>query len=144
MKTTRISAKTRKIFLGILTVMLMLPLACQAQKIPFAQSSVVPAAEGYVKLSTDRNKNNIINIRIKFLAKIEKLDPNMKTYVVWMVTDKESIINIGRINSSKSLDVSFTTISSFQPIKIFITAEVNESTKTPGDKIVLTTNNFYK
>lgn len=144
MKTTRFSAKTRKIFLGFITVMLMLPFSLQAQKIPFVQSSIVPAAEGYVKINTDRNKNNIIKISIKNLAKIERLDPDMKTYVVWMVTDRETTINIGRINSSNSLNVSFETISSFQPIKIFITAEVNESTKVPGEKIVLSTNNFWK
>ena len=121
MKTTRFSAKTRKIFLGFLTVMLMLPFSLQAQKIPFLQSSVAPAAEGYVKINTDRNNNNIIKIRIKNLAEIERLDPTMKTYVVWMVTDRETTINIGRITSSNSLNVSFEAISSFKPIKIFIT-----------------------
>ncbi len=143
MKTTRFSAKTRKLFLGILTVLLILPFSLQAQKIPFAQSSVVPAAEGYVKISTDRNKNNIIKIRIKNLAKIDRLDPAMKTYIVWMLTDRETTMNIGRINSSKGLKVSFDAVSSFKPIKIFITAEVNESTKEPGEKIVLSTDNFY-
>jgi hypothetical protein len=144
MKTTRISAKTRKIFSGFITVMLMLPLSIQAQKIPFVQSSVVPAAEGYVKINTDRNKNNIIEIRVKNLAKIERLDPNMKTYVVWMVTDRETTINIGRINSSNNLNVSFDAVSSFKPVKIFITAEVNENTKEPSEKIVLTTDKFFK
>jgi len=144
MKTTRFSDKTRKIFLGFLTVMLMLPFSLQAKKIPFVQSTVVPAAEGYVKINTDRNKNNIINIRIKNLVEIERLDPDKKTYVVWMVTDKETTVNIGRINSSNSLNVSFETISSFRPIKIFITAEVDESTKVPDEKIILSTNNFWK
>lgn len=144
MKTTRFSAKTRKIFLGFMAVMLMLPFSLQAKKIPFVQSSVVPAAEGYVKIDTDRNNNNIIKIRIKNLAEIERLDPNMKTYVVWMVTDRETTINIGRITSSKSLNVSFDAVSSFQPIKIFITAEANESTKVPGEKIVLSTDNFWE
>jgi hypothetical protein len=144
MKTIRFTTKTRKIFLGFVTVMLMLPFSLQAQKIPFMQSSVVPAADGYVKINTDRNKNYIINISIKNLAKIDRLDPSMKTYVVWMVTDGEETVNIGRINSSNKLNVSFETISSFKPIKIFITAEVNEGTKVPGEKIVLSTNNFWK
>jgi hypothetical protein len=144
MKTTRFSAKTGKIFLGFLVAMLMLPFILQAQKIPFAQSTVVPAAEGYVKVNTDRNNNNIIKISIKYLAEINRLDPAMKTYVVWMVTDRETTINIGQINSSKKLNASFEAVSSFQPIKIFITAEENESTQVPGDKVVLTTNNFYK
>ncbi len=144
MKTTRFSAKTRKTFLGFLTVMIMLPFSLQAQKIPFEQSSVSPAAEGYVKINTDHNKNNSIKISIKNMAEIERLDPVMKTYVVWMVTDRETTINIGQLKSSKRLNVSFEAVSSFQPIKIFITAEENESTQIPGEKVVLTTNNFFK
>ncbi|MFO7369204.1 MAG: hypothetical protein R6X09_02915 [Bacteroidales bacterium] len=146
METTRFSAKTRKVFIGFISVMilLMLPFSLQAKKIPFVQSSVAPAAEGYVKINTDRNNNNIIMIRIKNLAEIERLDPAMKTYVVWMDTDRETTINIGRISSSNSLKVSFEAVSSFKPIKIFITAEENENTKVPGEKIVLTTDTFWK
>jgi len=78
------------------------------------------------------------------LAEIERLDPSMQTYVVWMVTDRETTENIGRINSSNILNVSFEAVSSFQPIKIFITAEENESTQVPDEKIVLTTDNFWE
>ena len=144
METIRFNAKTKKIFLGFLTVMIMLPFSLQAQKIPFLKSSVTPAAEGYVKINTDRNNNNVIKIRISNLAEIERLDPAMKTYVVWMVTDRETTENIGRINSSNSLDVSFEAVSSYQPIKIFITAEENESTQVPSKKSVLSTDNFWK
>jgi hypothetical protein len=146
MKTTRFNAKTRKIFLGFITVMimLMLPLSLQAKKIPFLQSSVAPAAEGYVKINTDKNNNNIIKISIKNMAEIERLDPTMKTYVVWMVTDRETTINIGQLKSSKKLNVSLEAVSSFQPVKIFITAEVNENTQYPGEKVVLSTNNFWE
>jgi hypothetical protein len=144
MKAIRFNAKTRITFLGFLIVMIMIPFSLEAKKIPFVQSSVVPAAEGYVKIKTDRNNNTIINIRIKNLAEIERLDPNMKTYVVWMVTDRESTDNIGQIQSSNSLKVSFESVSSFQPIKIFITAEENENTQYPNEKIVLTTDNFWE
>jgi hypothetical protein len=144
MKTTRFNAKTKKIFLGFLTVMIMLPFSLQAKKIPFIQSSVAPAAEGYVKIKTDRNNNNVIKISIKNLAEIERLDPAMQTYVVWMVTNRETTENIGRINSSNSLNVSFEAVSSFKPVKIFITAEEDESTQVPGEKIVLTTDNFWE
>ncbi len=146
MKTTGFSAKKRKVFLGFITLMamLMLPLSLQAKKIPFLRSSIVPAATGYVKISTNRNNNNTIKISIKNMAEIESLDPAMKTYVVWMVTNNETTVNIGRIVSSNRLKVTFEAVSSFQPIKIFITAEENESTRYPGEKIVLTTENFYK
>ncbi|MFO7669751.1 MAG: hypothetical protein R6W31_08845 [Bacteroidales bacterium] len=144
MKTIRSGSKTRKIWLGFIALMIMLPFSCQAKKIPFVPSFVAPAAEGYVKINTDGNNNNIIKISIKNLAEIERLNPAMKTYVVWMVTDRETTINIGRISSSNSLKVSFEAVSSFQPIKIFITAEENESTQVPGEVIVLTTENFWE
>jgi len=144
MKVIRFNAKTRKIFLGFLTAVIMLPFSLQAQKKPFLQSSNAPAAEGYVKISTDGNNNNVIKIRIKNLVEIERLDPAMKTYIVWMVTDREATENIGRINSSNRLKVSFEAVSSFKPIKIFITAEENESTQIPNEKIVLSTENFWK
>ena len=145
METTRSSAK-RKFFVSFITVMamLMLPYSLQAKKVKFVQSSVVPAATGYVKITTDRNDNNTIKISIKNLAEIERLDPAFKTYVVWMVTDRETTVNIGRINSSNRLNVSFDAVSSYKPIKVFITAEENESAQYPGEKVVLTTENFYK
>jgi len=144
MKTISFNAKTKKIFLGFLIVMIMLPFSLQAQKIPFLKSSIAPAAEGYVKIKSDRNNNVIIKIRIDNLAEIERLDPTMQTYVVWMVTDRETTENIGLINSSNNLNVSFNAVSSFQPIKIFITAEKDESTKVPSEKIVLSTDNFWE
>jgi uncharacterized protein YdeI (YjbR/CyaY-like superfamily) len=124
--------------------MIVLPFSIHAQKIPFLKSTIAPAAEGYVKVRKDNNNNNVIKIRIKNLAEIERLDPSMKTYVVWMVTEREKTENIGRINSSNNLNVSFETGSSYQPIKIFITSEIDGSTQTPSEKIVLTTDNFYE
>jgi hypothetical protein len=39
---------------------------------------------------------------------------------------------------------SFETVTSFQPTKIFITAEENESTQIPSEIIILTTNSFWE
>lgn len=144
MNTIKFSASTKKFFLGFLLVMIMLPFSLQAQKIPFLQSSIAPAAEGFVKVRQDNNNNNVIKIRIENMAEIESLDPAKQTYVVWMVTDRETTENIGRINSSNRLKVSFKTVSSYQPIKIFITAEENESTQSPSEMIVLSTDNFWE
>jgi hypothetical protein len=50
--------------------------------------------------------------------------------------------NIGRVNSSNKLKVSFETVSSFKPIKIFITAEDDEDVQYPGQQVVLSTDKF--
>ena len=144
MKTTKTNAGTKRIFLGFLAVMIMLPLSLYAEKIPFLQSSRAPAAEGYVKVKKDRNKNYVIKIRIENLAEIESLEPAKQTYVVWMDIDGDITKNIGRINSSNNLKVSFETVSSFQPVKIFITTEEDEQVQEPSWNIILTTENFWE
>ena len=77
------------------------------------------------------------------MAEIESLEPAQQTYVVWMVIKGDNTKNIGRINSSNYLKVSFETVSSFQPIKIFITTEEDKSALVPSGKVVLTTEDFW-
>jgi hypothetical protein len=64
-----------------------------------------------------------------------------------MVTDQETAKNIGQFNSSKNflskkLKSSFETVSSFSPVKIFITAEDNADSQYPGTMDILTTEKF--
>ena len=136
--------KAPKIFIMaiIVTIMIFSLVSC-ATKAPFLTSSVVPAAKGSVKVKSDKNNNYVIQIAISNLAGVERLQPPRKTYMVWMVTDQQTTNNLGRITSSKKLKVSFETVSSSKPIKIFITAEDNENAQDPDEQIVLTTDNFW-
>jgi hypothetical protein len=144
METTRLNTTAKKIFLGILTTLIILPCTLSAKKIPFLISSVTPAASGYVKVKKDNNKNYVITIHISDLAGIERIQPTKQTYVVWMITDRDLTKNIGRVSSSSNLSGYFETVSSFQPTKIFITAEVDESIQVPGEQVVLTTDRFWE
>jgi hypothetical protein len=144
MKTTKLNNLVKIIFLGILATLVMIPVTLSAKKIPFLTSSVTPAARGYVKIKKDNNKNYVVKVDISDLAGIEKIQPSKLTYVVWMVTDRDITKNIGRVTVSKNLSGSFETVSSFQPTKIFITAEVDESVQVPGEQIVLTTDRFWE
>lgn len=143
MNTTKSIPKTRNIFLGILILMIMLPFSLEAKKIRFLQSSLAPAASGFVKIKNDNNNNFVIKIRIKNMAEIETLVQTKQTYVVWMVTDNGVTENIGRINSSNNLNVSFETVTSFKPSQIFITAELDETVRYPDEKVILTTDRFW-
>jgi hypothetical protein len=93
-------------------------------------------------MKTDKNNNNVIQIQISNLAGVERLQPEKESYVVWMLTDQDITKNIGRLNSSKKLNASFETVTSFKPKKIFITAENDENNQYPSQKIVLTTDTF--
>jgi len=118
-----------------------------SHKVSFLNSSVVPAARGSVKVSRDNNKNYVVKINIYNLAEVSRLQPPKKCYVVWMITDKQEIRNIGQIKSaeamlSSKLTAYYESVSSFKPVRIFITAEDDASATNPDPTTVLSTNNF--
>jgi hypothetical protein len=142
MKQLKLNTLARTFFVGVLATMIILSFSSCAQKALFLTSSVVPAAQGEVAVTKDKNNNYVIKMKISNLADVDRLQPPKNSYVVWMETDRGLAKNIGRISSSNKLNVSFETVSSFRPNKIFITAEEDESTQYPGSMVVLTTNRF--
>jgi hypothetical protein len=147
MKTRKLVDRKKNIIIGILVLGVIFPFTSCAQKIRFLSSSVVPAANGYVKVKTDDNENHVIKMEIRDLADVEKLQTSKLSYVVWMETDQGRTENLGQLNSSsgfmsKQLKASLETVSSYQPIKIFITAEEFINAQYPGDEVILTTERF--
>lgn len=142
MKTKRLENPTTNTLTYFLTIVLIFSLASCSTKTLFQISSVVPAAKGYVKIKTDKNNNYVIQMQISNLAGVERLQPVRQSYVVWMLTDQQITKNIGRLHSSNNLKASFETVSSFKPIKIFITAEDDENVQYPGEQVVLSTDTF--
>jgi hypothetical protein len=120
--------------------------ACE-KNIPFEESTVVPAAQGNVSLKKDNNNNYAISISISNLAEVHRLQPAKKVYLVWVETEDRIYKNIGQIDSDKGfisskLKAKFETVTSFKPVKIFITAENDQNTQQPAKQIILTTKNF--
>ncbi len=140
------NASSQLMVLAILAIFIIGLNAC-AKKIHFSKSSVVPAAEGTVKIKKDKNKNYNINISISNLAEPGDLTPSRSAYVVWMQSDKNDIKNIGQIKSSKklfskALTGSISTVTPHYPTKIFITAENDGNISYPQGETVLTTASF--
>ncbi len=141
------NATARNLFvIGTALMMLFFVTSC-ARKASFQTSAVVPAAKGTVKVTKDKNKNYKIKIALTNLAEPNRLQPSKNTYVVWMETSNNGTKNIGQINSStgflsSKLKADFETVSSFKPVKIFITAEDDANIQYPGMQVVIATNNF--
>lgn len=110
-----------------------------AKKALFVTSSVVPAAQGEVTVTKDKNNNYVIKMQISNLAEVDRLQPPKKSYVVWMEAERGLMRNIGLITSSTNLKVSFETVATLRPTRIFITAEEDEGVQYPGSMVVLTT-----
>src|SRR5690606_25623988 len=103
---------------GIILVVVMIISTSCAQTVKFQNSSIVPAAQGQVKVKQDNNDNYKINVNIRDLADIERLDSSNKTYVVWMETKQGTTENIGQLKSSRGLfssqrKASLETVSSY-------------------------------
>ncbi len=146
MKTTT-QKTTKNIFSIVIIFFLVFSLASCSNKISFQTSSVVPAAQGSVKVKKDNNNNYGIDLNVIRLADPKRLEPSKSTYVVWIETAENGSKNIGSLNTSssmfsKTLKSSLKTVSPFKPVSLFITAEDNADIQYPGSQVVLRTDRF--
>ena len=143
----QISTSAKIVLFIFMTTLLVIGISSCAKKIMFEQSSIVPGAEGSVKITKDRNSNYSIHIDVLHLAEPKKLQPAKSVYLVWMQTEDNSTKNIGILNSSssllsKTLKASLHTVSPFKPTRIYVTAEDDSKITYPAGETVLTTGNL--
>ncbi|MEO5977528.1 MAG: hypothetical protein ABIS36_09555 [Chryseolinea sp.] len=129
--------------ISLLFSILFITASC-ASNYPFQTSSVVPAAEGGVKVKRDKNSNYDVSMSTIRLAQPTRLSPSRQYYVAWMTTEGNGVKNIGQLKSSsslfsKTLKSSLETVTSFKPTGFFITAEDNSSIQYPSEQIILRT-----
>jgi hypothetical protein len=118
-----------------------------ARKISFATSTVVPAAEGTVKVKKDNNDNYAIKVEVKNLAEPHRLPQPRKVYVVWMQTANNGIQNLGQLSTSSglfssTLKASIEAVTAYKPTRLFITGEDAANVAYPGNYVVLNTSSF--
>ena len=147
MKTKPLAILSKKIFLAVFTILLVMSFTSCVTKAKFETSAVVPAAQGTVKVKKNQNKNYELQMEISNLAESERLTPSKKTYVVWLVSDQNETRNLGQFNSSSGtfsskLKASFKTVTPNKPTKIFITAEDDATIQYPYGEVILTTGRF--
>jgi hypothetical protein len=147
MISAKINYLAKDLVMGMLAITMFFSMTSCSKKISFLTSNVVPAARGTVNVKSDDNNNHVIKLDIINLAEPDRLQPPKKMYMVWMVTDQDVTKNIGQIKTStgtfsKTLKASFETVTTFKPVKIFITAEDDSDIQSPGWEVVLTTDKF--
>lgn len=141
------SGKMFRFFATFLTLFVtMVTLISCATRANFQPSSVVPAAEGNVKLKKDGNNNYRLSVEVENLAEPNRLPQPQNVYVVWAETP-QGAQNLGQLKTSSGLfssklKASLETVTPFKPNRIFITAETSPTVTMPGYYTVLNTTTF--
>jgi hypothetical protein len=130
-------------FTIFLLAMLCILFSC-SKKITFSTSAVVPAAEGSVKIKKDKNENYAVDLTVHHLSAPDRLMEAKNLYIVWANTKENGVRNMGQLKSghgifSKALTGSLKTVTTFEPVNFFITAEKDASIRYPEGQVVLTT-----
>ena len=130
-----------------ISLALSLSMSSCSKKSDFLTSKVVPAAQGYVKVSTDKYNNYVIKVKVSNLSPSSRLTPPKLGYVVWLLAEDNSSRNLGQLTTSESfmakdLDASFKTVSSARPAKILITAENDVAVQYPTIADVILTTDY--
>jgi PBP1b-binding outer membrane lipoprotein LpoB len=107
--------------LSILALVLIISSCANTAKFPI--SNVTPAADIVATMNHDKNGNNKITITAKNLAAVERLDPPKSAYVVWIVTEKDGVRNIGKLLNKNAHTTGLETLTPFKFSEVFITAE---------------------
>jgi hypothetical protein len=119
----------KNIFIYI--VLLILFTSC-GTILKFPVSNIEPAADISAKINKDKQNNFVISISANYMASVERLSPPMKTYVVWIVTKENGVTNIGQMKTKNAKKNTLDTLSAFEPLEIFITAENEGNISTPS------------
>lgn len=147
MKIVDVNKLARSALSIVLVLGITASLQSCASKMLFSNSSVVPGAEGSVKVKKDKNNNYSIDLTVMHLADPKRLDPPKDIYIVWMETGETGTKNIGQLKTSSSLlsntlKSSLRTVTTAKPTGFFITAEDKADIQYPAGQVVLRTASF--
>lgn len=118
----------RSVALGTMVVLM----ASCTNMTRFPISTVTPAADIVAVRNQDSNDNTVIRISAKNLAAVDRIASPNKAYVVWIVTERDGVRNIGKLINRNSRSAKMETLIPEYSTEVFITAEENGETTVPS------------
>lgn len=111
--------------------MLVILSSC-SETLQFPVSDVTPAADITVEIEKQKDPNYLVTLEAKNLASPERLQNPKNNYVIWVVSEKGIVRNVGHFNQENAVKSTYKASFPYQPIEIFITAENEEGRCTPA------------
>ena len=112
----------RPVILICISAFIFLQASC-SKAVKFPVSPITPAATITAEKEKDKNNNYEIAITAKDMASATRLNPARNTYVVWAVTEKNGVQNIGQLEVSNAGKTSLNALTPYNVTELFITAE---------------------
>jgi len=98
----------------------------------------VPAAEGIVKVHSDKDNGDIkLDIQVDHLARPSSLTPSANNYVVWIRPNGREASKKGAIGVDKNLSGELRVETVSRDFDVLITAEQSDSASFPSSVEVL-------
>ncbi len=122
----------------IIVVVLALTSAC-AQTVGLRETPQAPAALGKAKITTDKNDNTRIDLKVEHLAPAQNLSPSKSVYVVWAEAPEGRTTNLGQLRVGDDRSAEFKATTPLKVFRIVITAEDQPLAPGPSGQVVLET-----
>src|SRR5688572_8437468 len=134
---------------GLVLCLIIAGLASCSQSLNFIPSTLVPGADGKVRVNMDKNRNYAIDVSVDNLADPSLLQTPKANYIVWMETTDKGTQNLGRLVTSrglfsKAMKGSLETVTPHAPVRFFITAEDQSDPPYPSQVILTSENNLIR
>ncbi len=108
----------------ILTLFIgMMLISSCATSTKFPVSDITPAATIKASKDKDNNGNYRISEVANNLSSADRLASAKSVYVVWITTPQNGTKNIGQLKNKNARKATLKTLTPFEPVEIFITAE---------------------
>ncbi len=124
--------------IGFVALFTVLASGC-GSSFPLMPDASVPFSQGVVEPSFKDNGNGSIVVKVKHLGDPGKIASGAKSYVVWIVPNKENAEpqNVGalKVNSDQEGELNFST--TFRTFSIMITPESAVDVTKPSGNAVL-------
>lgn len=118
-------------------VLTLLSVGCAGHRYHLVPAPSVPAASGSVQIRTDKNGNDVIDLKVKHLAEPSALTPPRSTYVVWIQPPGKAAINQGELRVDNNLNGEFKTATPYKRFQLFVTAENQAKVTAPTGQPLL-------
>ncbi len=117
-------ATTREMFHG----------ADNSQTYTLNTSPKVPAATGQVDVSTNKDGNHTVDVKVERLAQPARVFEGANTYVVWLIAPNSPPTNVGVLPLGDDLKGSLETKTPFRNFQVEVTAEPTPAATRPSDQ----------